>query len=156
MPKYKDWLQDDKLVLLQAWARNGLTNEQIASNMGIVLSTFYRWQKDYKEFSNAIKKGKEVVDIEVENALLKRAMGYQYVETTKERVPVYESDTGNKIIGYTMAVTKEVTKDMPGDVGAQFIWLKNRLPNIWRDKHEIQQSGEITVTINNTLQEYAK
>ena len=71
-------------------------------------------KKITKSFRTPLKKGKEVVDIEVENALLKRAMGYQYVETTKERVPVYESDTGNKIIGYTMAVTKEVTKRYAG------------------------------------------
>lgn len=56
------------------WARDGLTNEQIAHNMGISAATLYEWQSKYVEISDALKKGKEVVDYEVENALLTAAM----------------------------------------------------------------------------------
>ena len=86
MAKYQEWVQPDKLILLQGWARDGLTDEQIASNVGIATSTLYEWKKKYKDISEALKKGKEVVDIEVENALLKRALGYEYEETTTEIV----------------------------------------------------------------------
>lgn len=60
--------------MLQGWAREGLTDVQIADNIGINISTIYDWKKKYPEFNNALKRGKEVVDYEVENALLKRAL----------------------------------------------------------------------------------
>lgn len=72
--KADEWLEKDKLTLLEGWARNGLTDEQIAHNMGIVTSTFYEWKKKYPKFSEVLKKNKEVVDLEVENALLKNAL----------------------------------------------------------------------------------
>ena len=72
--KAGEWLEPDKLILLEGWARDGLTDEQIAHNMGIATCTFYDYKNKYPEFSKAIKKGKEVVDFEVENALLKSAL----------------------------------------------------------------------------------
>lgn len=70
-----DWLEDkNNLILLEGWARDGLTNEQIAHNIGIVESTFYEWQKTKSEFSEALKKGREIVDYQVENALLDKAL----------------------------------------------------------------------------------
>ena len=72
--KYKDWLDPDKLTLLQGWARDGLTDEQIAHNIGITPSTLYEWKKKYADISETLKKGKEVVDYEVENALLQSAL----------------------------------------------------------------------------------
>lgn len=74
MSKIKDWLEPDKLVLLEGWARDGLTEEQIAKNIGIDKATLYRWKIKECNICNAIKKGKEVVDFEVENALLKSAL----------------------------------------------------------------------------------
>lgn len=72
--KADEWLEQDKLILLEGWARNGLTDEQIAHNMGIATSTFYEWKKKNPKFSEVLKKNKEVVDLEVENALLKSAL----------------------------------------------------------------------------------
>lgn len=69
--KYQEWLTPDGLLLLEAWARNGLTDEQIAANMGIDARTLYRWKKQHGQICHALKKGKEVVDIQVENALFK-------------------------------------------------------------------------------------
>jgi len=74
MAKIDDWLQKDKLILLEGWAREGLTNEQIAKNIGINQATLYRWKIKDSNICNALKKGKEVVDFEVENALLKSAL----------------------------------------------------------------------------------
>lgn len=73
--KYEKWLKEDNLLLLEGWARDGLTDEQIAKNIGITVSTFYEWKKKYSEISESLKKGKEVVDYEVENALLSSALG---------------------------------------------------------------------------------
>lgn len=125
--KYHEWLSEDGLIKIQGWARDGLIDEQIAHNMGITTKTLYEWKNKYGEISEALKKGKEVIDRQVENALLKRALGYTYDETT------YEDGIE----------TKRVTKEVAPDTTAQIFWLKNRKPTEWRDKIEQQQ----TVTI---------
>lgn len=71
---YKDWETEERILLLQGWARNGLTNEQIASNMDIVVSTLWEWRKKSPKISNALKIGKDEADIQVENALYKAAL----------------------------------------------------------------------------------
>lgn len=126
--KFQKWLEPDGLLLLEGWARDGLTDEQIAHNCGVTTSTLYAWKDKYSEISEALKRGKEVVDIQVENALLKRALGYQYKETTREKVK-------NPVTGFScMSVTKEVAKEVVPDTTAQIFWLKNRRPDKWRDK----------------------
>ena len=127
MAKINEWLENDKLILLEGWARGGLTDEQIAKNMGIAPSTLYEWKKKSKEFSESLKKGKEVIDFEVENALLKRALGYEYEEETYE----------NGIL------TKKVKKHVAPDTTAQIFWLKNRQVKKWRDKVEIADNDAI-------------
>lgn len=74
MAKINDWLEEDKLILLEGWARDGLTNEQIANNIGINAKTLYEWKKKESKIGNILKKAREVVDYEVENALLKSAL----------------------------------------------------------------------------------
>ncbi|MBM6875783.1 HNH endonuclease [Fusobacterium mortiferum] len=227
----------DKLILVEGWARNGLTDEQIAKNLGISTDTFYRYKKEYSDFSESLKKGKEIIDFEVENALLKRALGYTYEEITEELIKdtgqkarhqeaqalqekdwemskayfngkcaycgaeeeltkdhviplsaggklelkniipacvscnsskkdkewvewfrgqkFYSKEKETKIREYLrfvsnlknekleLTVTKKVTKHMPGDTTAQIFWLKNRKPEVWRDKTAIEHSGEI-------------
>lgn len=139
--KYEDWLDEDSLLKVQGWARDGLSNEQIAHNMGITFQTLYKWQDKYSELREALKKGKEVVDREVENALLKRAMGYEYDEVTEE--PVEDKDTGE----VQMRVTKRVTKQIAPDVTAQIFWLKNRKPNEFRDKRDVDLSGHVELPV---------
>ena len=72
--KYEEWRKPDGLTVLRGWARSGLTDRQIARNIGISLSTLAEWKKHYPDISDALKKGKEIVDFEVENALLRRAL----------------------------------------------------------------------------------
>nr|DAX62598.1 MAG TPA: terminase small subunit [Caudoviricetes sp.] len=129
-----------RLIEIEAWKRDGLTDEQICKNLGIVKDTFYKYKEKYTDFSDALKKGKEVADIEVENALFKRAIGYRYKEKIKE---VKEID-GKKTV-----FIKEVEKEMPGDVGAQIFWLKNRKSSKWKDKQDIDiQDNNVSITIN--------
>lgn len=73
--KFEYWLTEDGLTLLQGWARDGLTDEQLAEKIGINRATLYDWKKKYSDISDALKKGKEIVDYEVENALLNKALG---------------------------------------------------------------------------------
>ncbi len=117
--KYEYWILPDGLLQLKAWARDGLTDEQIAQNMNIVPSTLYEWKKRYPEISESVKKGKAVIDIQVENALLKRALGYEY-EEVKEK---YE---------YNVCTEKTITKKhIVPDTTAQIFWLKNRKVKEW-------------------------
>lgn len=125
--KYQKWLEPESLILLEGWARDGLTDEQIAKKMGVNTATLYDWKKKYPEISESLKKGKEVIDTIVENALLKRALGYRYDEVTIE----------NGI------ETKRVTKEVQPDTTAQIFWLKNRRPDKWRDKQNVEVSGSL-------------
>lgn len=119
---------------LEGWARDGLTDEQIAVNMGIKRQTLYDWKNRFSDISDTLKRGKEVVDRQVENALLKRALGYKYDEVTQESVKDIDAETGQ--IVSKMVETKRVTKEVQPDVTAQIFWLKNRKPAEWRDKQE--------------------
>lgn len=74
MSRINEWLEEDKLILLEGWARDGLTKEQIAHNMGIGRTTLFEWEQKEPNIANTLKKGREVVDFEVENALLKNAL----------------------------------------------------------------------------------
>ena len=122
----------DKLTLVEGWARDGLTDEQIANNLGINVATLYRYKKQHSEFCESLKKGKEVVDYEVENALLKRALGYNYTEKT------YETSYNEALGEYVKTLTKEVTKQVSPDTTALIFWLKNRKPEKWRDKIDLE------------------
>lgn len=106
--------------------------------MGISSTTYYRWLNEYEEIREAIKKGKAPVDQEVENALLKRAKGYDYIETVTDYCfsETEKDDDGNpKKIIKNIRMTK---KHMAPDVGAAAFWLKNRRPDRWREKREEQ------------------
>src|SRR5690606_38975175 len=109
---------------IEGWAKDGLTDEQIAQNMGISRSTLSDWKNKFPDISNALKKGKEIVDRQVENALLKRALGYKYDEITRELKEVVNPETGE--VEEVLVETKRVTKEVQPDVTAQIFWLKNR------------------------------
>lgn len=139
------WLTEDGLTLLEGWARDGLTDEQIAHNMNINTSTLYNYKKQYLEISEALKKGKEIVDYEVENSLLKKALGY--TKTLKKQKVTNLGD----IVDY-----KEEVYISP-DTIAMIFWLKNRKPDKWREKvvdntneEAINNSREILVKIRKT------
>lgn len=135
--KYQEWLTEEGLLQLESWARDGLTDEQIAANIGISRKTLYEWKSKYSDICDTLKRGKEVVDIQVENALLKRALGYTYKEVTREKV--FNPETGQ----YELMPTKEVTKEVVPDTTAQIFWLKNRRPEQWRDKRDVSVEGEL-------------
>lgn len=127
-----DWLTKENLIRIQGWARDGLSNEQIAYNMGISDRTLYKWQKKNVQFKQALKVGKDTADRQVENALFKSALGYEY----KEEVVTNDG----------RVVT--VTKHKPANTTSQIFWLKNRKPEKWRDKRELSHDGEINNQIN--------
>lgn len=241
--KYQEWLTDEGLIQIEGWARDGLTDKQIAYNIGITEQTLNNWKNSYPSFFESLKKGKEVVDRQVENALLKRALGYEYTEDTYELIAdtgqkkrhddaqdlteeqwevslayfdhhcaycgksgemtkdhldplknggklmfsnvvpacrgcnsskkdhqwmawyqkqkYYDKEKARKIMEYVsfsmllpqaeegdgkLVVTKRVTKQVAPDTGAIAFWLKNRKPDVWRDKKETELSGSVGVS----------
>ncbi len=129
MAKYDEWITKEGLALIAGWARDGLTEEQIAHNMGIKRQTLYEWKKRFSDISDVLKQNKEVVDRQVENALLKNALGFHY----KEEVVTNKGDV------------VEIVKYEKPNTTAQIFWLKNRKRNEWRDKQDHEVSGESTV-----------
>lgn len=110
-----------------------MNDEQIAHNIGISVSTYYAWQNSYPEFSEAIKKGKAPVDEEVENALLKSALGYDYEETVTEVIELPDGKQRKHI--------RKIKRHIPPSNLAQFFWLKNRKPEKWRDKPDVVENS---------------
>ncbi|CYX44282.1 HNH endonuclease [Streptococcus suis] len=242
--KYTYWLTEEGLLLIEGWARDGLTDKQIAHNIGIAEQTLNVWKKQFSSFSESLKRGKEVTDRIVENAMLKKIQGYDYWEVTEERIldtgqkkrhdnlqsltekewniclayfghrcaycaktenmtkdhldplqnggelsfsnvvpackscnsskkdnqwlswyqkqDFYNHEKARKITDYTvfalgfpksvgvdgeLVVTKRVKKHVPADTTAMIFWLKNRKPDLWRDKreHDVSHSGAVSV-----------
>ena len=110
--------QARKLCLL------GFTDKQLADFFGVNESTITRWKQKYPEFCTSIKNGKVVADAQVAESLFKRATG---IEVTEVEV----RDDGKKKV-------KRVTKKhIPPDPTAQIFWLKNRQPELWREKSTV-------------------
>lgn len=97
--------------------------------MGVSRSTLNAWISKYSDISDVIKKGREVVDRQVENALLKRALGYTYDEVSE------------KFEGGVLTERKVIKKQVVPDTTAQIFWLKNRKPEEWRDKRVIDDNS---------------
>lgn len=135
--KYEKWLTPEGKTILEGWARSGLTDEQIARNMKISRSTLNDWKQRYPDISDTLKKGKDAVDYEVESNLLKRARGYKYTEEVKQRQ--FNRSSGQ----FEMVTVKTIEKTVPPDVTALIFWLKNRRPDLWRDKQEVQVDGTL-------------
>lgn len=129
--KYADFLKEDGLLKVAAWARDGDTDENIAKRIGVGRRAIYEWKQKYPEFAEALRKSRMAVDIEVENALYNRATGTTITETVTD-------ENGN---------TKTFTKQLPPDVTAQIFWLKNRKPTHWRDKRDVEIEGKLPVVI---------
>lgn len=123
-----EWLEEDNLMLLECWARDGYTFQDIANRIGIAVSTLRMWRMQYPDIDNALKKGREIIDYKVENALLKSALGYHTKEVKVTTTIRY---------GKTVETIKEVTdKEQAPNVSAIQCWLYNRLPNKWKKNRD--------------------
>lgn len=127
---------EPNLILVEKWARDGATEVEIANKLKIGYSTFREYKKKHPALLAALKKGKEVVDTEVENALLKRALGYEYEEIVTEI-----ADDGS-------SKTRTIIKREKPDTTAQIFWLKNRMPELWRDKTHVETEAKVEAKIS--------
>lgn len=136
--KYEQWLTPEGLLKIEGWARDGLTMEDIAKNMGITRSTLNEWMKKYSDISDTIKKSKEVADRKVENSLYERALGgTNTVKKTFKLKETYYDEQGRKCEKEHLETAFDEVY-IPGDTTAQIFWLKNRKPEVWKDKQLIE------------------
>lgn len=140
------WLTDDGLTLLECWARDGLTDQEMALKVGVTKLALRQWRETYPEIARALATGREIIDYKVENALLKAALGY----TTKE----VKVTLGKKVIGgETVQMLKETTtKEVAPNVMAAMFWLNNREFDKWkRNRDKVvdldEQDNNISITI---------
>lgn len=136
--KWKRWIAPEGLELIRGWARAGLTDEDMARNMRISVSTFYDWQKRFPEFSESLKINKDIADFKVENALYQKACGMIVEETVLTM-------TTDPITGKILKNTRTTKRHIPPDTLAAIFWLKNRQPKFWRDKQEVELSGTVGI-----------
>lgn len=122
----------------------GADDKFLARSFEVNIDTIHEWKKKHREFSDAIKRGKEIADGQVAAALFKRAVGYEYEEDTLELVQKKkleldeEGNIRDKNV-HRLVVTKRIIKQVAPDPLAAFFWLKNRQPELWRDKPEGKQ-----------------
>lgn len=129
---------EPKLEEVRKWAKDGLSDKQIATNLGIAYSTFREYKKKFSALSAPLKEGKDCAVKQVENALFKKALGYEYEEVTKE-ICINE-ETGKQ----ELKITKVVTKRVHPDTTAIIFYLKNRRSDKWKnDPHKVKMDEAI-------------
>lgn len=130
--KYKPEYAEQALKL----CRLGATDKELADFFQVNEDTINEWKKVHPEFSESLKEGKLMADAEVADKLFKRATGYSH-----EAVKIAASPGGDH-------VAVPYTEHYPPDTTAAIFWLKNRRPDVWRDKQDVQHSGDLIVKIN--------
>ena len=132
-----------RLPEVEGWARNGVPEEDIAHNLGVAYSTFRKYKEANAALSAALARGKEVVDIEVEGALLKRCMGYNARVAKHYKVKTIDYDDNGKKISEREEL-KEVYDEVhiPADTTAQMFWLTNRKKKDWKYKPDEDKTGD--------------
>jgi hypothetical protein len=116
----------------------GATDRDLAKVFKVTESTVSKWKIDYPEFSEALKNAKAIVDAKVERSLFERAMGYSHPETK-----VFCNADGH-------VTTVDLVKVYPPDPTSMIFWLKNRRPELWRDKQEHDHNVHGNLTVENT------
>ena len=147
-PKYKE---DYPRMARVACEEGGFTDVKLAKLFGVSKSLINNWKHDHPEFLVAIKAGKEAFDTEhVEKALLKRALGFSYDETTKELIDNLDPLTKEEK-PLIMGAVKKVRKKVAGDVKAQTFWLRNRNRERWPDTTKFDGALGVTVSHEDLL-----
>lgn len=129
--KYNSKVHDDLVWLLKSC---GVNDTLIAERLGINPSTLYTWLKTHKSFKSNYERGNLLAHAKVQRSLFNRALGYN-IEETDTKV---SKDQKGKIKSIT---TTQKTKHIPGDIQAQIFWLKNRMPEFWKDKVEVEDGN---------------
>jgi transposase-like protein len=112
---------------------NGATDAELAEEFGVTVTTLYNWRAKHPEFLEALKVPKAIADERVERSLFERATGY-----SRESVKIFLAKDGS-------IVEAPFIEHVPPDATAMIFWLKNRKPNDWRDKTDVNLTGELQI-----------
>lgn len=137
MAKVDKWIEENGLKLIEGWARMGLTDQQISHNMGISRKTLADWKKKNEDIEKAIARGKEVVDIEVENSLLKKALGISTKVKKPIKVKTVEYKDGKRVKEVEHIEYADEQIYIPPDTTAMIFWLKNRKQEKWKNDPQL-------------------
>jgi len=134
---------EPRLLEIAAWCRNGKRNIDIAKALDVNQATFYNYVKEKIELSEALKLNRTMLDITVENCLLKRAKGFTFDEVVQE---VRKDKDGN----ITGTVQKKITKTVLPETAALVYWLNNRAPSDWKSTNQIENTVKMEITDDRT------
>lgn len=160
-----------RLFEVERWARDGLTEVEMCKRLGVAVSSFNKYKNKSTELTEALKKGKAIADYEVEDSLFKRALGYrteektyltremdaeEYSDYVAEEVAIWNDKNPDATREQRWAfiatiprtqriLEKVIVKDVVADTTAAIFWLKNRKPEEWRDKQDIEHSGGLDI-----------
>jgi len=109
--------------------RLGATDKELADFFGVSVATLNTWKKEHPEFLESLKEGKDSADAQVADSLFRRATGYSHEDM---KFATFEGKITD---------TKKFTKHHPPDTVACIFWLKNRRPDLWREKIGLEHSG---------------
>ena len=138
--KKEFWASDDGLVYLEGLARKGLTDEEICKTIGISVTTLWRWCNEFEKIAKTIQHARTYQIHEIENAMYKCAMGYEY---TEEQV----TKDGDVVL---------VTRYAPPSIEAQKFILANRSKGQWRAVQRIEVEAEANVNVKSKSDELAE
>lgn len=110
----------------------GATDQNLADFFEVAIDTITEWKKVHPEFSASIKEGKEEADAKVAASLFHRATGYSHPDVD---IKMFEGDI----------IKTDLIKHYPPETIAAIFWLKNRRPDLWRDKQEHKIDGSLTI-----------
>lgn len=136
----KFWLSEEGLTLIAGWRRNGIPIKDVIANyIGVSPTGFYGWYRESEDLRKACVVSAEIANSSVENALYRRAVGYDYWEEQWEMVEGQ------------LVLVKKFKKHLPPDTKAILHWLFNRMPTVWRSIQEPLESTQYTETIKNIV-----
>lgn len=147
--EYHEWLKPSGLKQIREWAEKGRTNKEIADNLlGVAVSTLYEWQNKFEDFSDALKAGKVIIDDDVKNSLVKRAIGMTIKEVKTE------------VFANGEIKTTIIEKEIPPETEAMKMWLYNRCPEEFKNKQNLEHTGKggggIKIELAGDVKEWAK
>lgn len=127
----------------------GAIDKELADFFEVDVRTIDNWKKDFPSFFQSIKQGKLIADANVAESLYKLASGHTVKEVTYEKIDCDinpESDDADEEIGAIWR-KKVVVKEVSPNATAGIFWSKNRQPKKWKDKQEVEHSGEMALDI---------
>jgi hypothetical protein len=127
--KYQPAFAEQALKL----CRLGATDKELADFFQVEEQTINNWKQAHPEFLESLKQGKGLADAEVADKLFKRATGYEH-----KAVKITASPDGREHL-------TEYVERYPPDTTAAIFWLKNRRPDVWRDKTDVNHSGTVGI-----------